>query len=159
MDIKPFQIDEGSTSRGCRKTHLLELAVLLKTTTSCSVMLLFSGNVNKYTYRNMFFIVRITPSVCGLAGLMIHHGMELSHCSVILIRVLLQTRKLHECSAKANASTTDEYASLVFDSTNTSPSPFFFHLFVFSKFVIWFSYCFCVSMYYLNHIHLYNDHL
>ncbi|XP_022552897.1 uncharacterized protein LOC106397153 isoform X4 [Brassica napus] len=134
MDIKPFQIDEGSTSRGCRKTHLLELAVLLKTTTSCSVMLLFSG-------------------------LMIHHGMELSHCSVILIRVLLQTRKLHECSAKANASTTDEYASLVFDSTNTSPSPFFFHLFVFSKFVIWFSYCFCVSMYYLNHIHLYNDHL
>ncbi|XP_013584560.1 PREDICTED: uncharacterized protein LOC106293432 isoform X2 [Brassica oleracea var. oleracea] len=138
MDIKPFQIDEGSTSRGCRKTHLLELAVLLKTTTSCSVMLLYSG-------------------------LMIHHGMELRfllfHCSVILIRVLLQTRKLHECSAKANASTTDEYASLVFDSTNTSPSPFFFHLIVFSKFVICFSYCFCVSMYYLNHIHLYNDHL
>ncbi|KAH0878263.1 hypothetical protein HID58_065657 [Brassica napus] len=34
-----MEIDEGSTSRGCRKTHLLELAVLLKTTTSCSVML------------------------------------------------------------------------------------------------------------------------
>ncbi|CDY17429.1 BnaC09g21080D [Brassica napus] len=34
------------------------------------------------------------------------------HCSVILIRILLQTRKLHECSAKANGSTTEDSARL-----------------------------------------------
>ena len=36
-----------------------------------------------------------------------------SHCSVILIRILLRTRKLHECSAKANVSTTEESARLL----------------------------------------------
>ena len=35
-----------------------------------------------------------------------------SRCSVTLIRILLQTRKLHECSAKANVSTTEESARL-----------------------------------------------
>ncbi|CAN7044351.1 hypothetical protein IGI04_007936 [Brassica rapa subsp. trilocularis] len=35
-----------------------------------------------------------------------------SHCSVILIRILLRTRKLHECSVKANVSTTEESARL-----------------------------------------------
>ncbi|XP_048623090.1 ubiquitin-conjugating enzyme E2 1-like isoform X1 [Brassica napus] len=34
------------------------------------------------------------------------------HCSVILIRILLQTWKLHECSAKANGSTTEDSARL-----------------------------------------------
>jgi len=35
-----------------------------------------------------------------------------SHCYVILIRILLQIRKLHECSVKASASTTEESARL-----------------------------------------------